>query len=120
MNCSSMSLGSLRAFGAKVRTVIEGFVAATANVENDAHVDGIPYWRRRRTTRTHEQERDVRHEEHAEEGEKPFHGGIESFGGAGQAREARYSPEIAAGKRPSRHYRLAASNFQRPFSMSDA
>src|SRR6478735_3552154 len=67
---SKMSHGP---FGAEVGAIVERLVAAAADVEDDPDVDrvarlgrGCPVW-------ADKQQRDVRHEEHAEEGEKPFH-----------------------------------------------
>ena len=73
MNRTRAPSSSLGALGAEVGAVVERLVAATADVEHDADVDRVAYGRRRRAAWTHKEQRDVRHEEHAEEGKKPFH-----------------------------------------------
>jgi hypothetical protein len=101
---------ALRALGAEVGAVVEGLVAAAADVEDDADVERIPLRRLRRPGRPHEEEGDVRREEHADHEEQLSHG--RSFTGwMGAGKEA---------ARPARPQRCTVPSFQRPFSMSDA
>ena len=77
----------LRALGAEVGAVVERLVAAAADVEDDADVERVALGRLRRAGRAHEEERDVRREEHADDEEQLAHRG--KFRAAGQGGQGR-------------------------------